>query len=156
MQNWKPIVFAALTATIVLCAATVCLAELSSGQTIYVPCYSHIYHGAKARPFDLTVTLSVRSTDTKGSMNLVAVDYYDTDGKLIRSFLQKPERLAPLATKEYIVDQIDSSGGSGANFIIRWTSEEIVNAPLVETVMIGTSSQQGISFTSRGVAIDTK
>ena len=30
----------------------------SQGQTIYVPAYSHIYHGVKTREFLLTVTLS--------------------------------------------------------------------------------------------------
>ncbi|MBT8367552.1 MAG: DUF3124 domain-containing protein, partial [Deltaproteobacteria bacterium] len=27
--------------------------QLSAGQTVYVPIYSHIYSGIKARPFDL-------------------------------------------------------------------------------------------------------
>jgi len=39
--------------------------ELSHGQTIYVPVYSHIYSGNKERPFFLTVTLSIRNIDPK-------------------------------------------------------------------------------------------
>lgn len=32
--------------------------RLSSGQTVYVPIYSHIYSGVKVRPFDLAATHS--------------------------------------------------------------------------------------------------
>lgn len=37
--------------------------ELSKGQRIYVPAYSHIYSGNKEKPFLLTVTLSIRNID---------------------------------------------------------------------------------------------
>lgn len=50
----------------------------------------------------------------------------------------------------------DRVGGSRANFIVKWKSEHIVNVPIIESVMIGTSSQVGISFTSRGQAIEEK
>jgi hypothetical protein len=38
---------------------------LSTGQTVYVPIYSHIYSGLKGRPFNLAATLSIRNTDPK-------------------------------------------------------------------------------------------
>lgn len=129
-------------------------AHLSKGQTIYVPVYSHIYHGIKARPFNLTVTVSVRNTDPRRSMTVTAADYYDTEGKLVRHFLDKPEVMPPLATREFIVDERDDAGGSGANCIVRWSAAESVNAPIVEAVMIGASSNQGISFTSAGRVIE--
>lgn len=137
----------------ILCAALVFVTvrpapaqELSVGQTVYVPAYAHIYHGAKARPFDLAVTLSIRNTDLKQSITLTSVDFYDTDGKLVKVHLIKPEKLPPLATREILVDERDSLGGSGANFIVRWHADQEVNAPIIESVMIGTQSQQGISF----------
>jgi hypothetical protein len=153
MCSWKARLLAGFAATIILAQAAVCFAEMSAGQTVYVPCYSHIYHGVKTSPFYLTVTLSVRNIDLKRSMYLASVDYYDTEGKMIRSYITNPELLPPLMTKEYIVDLVDTSGGSGANFIVRWSSEAIMNAPIIESVMVGTGSQQGVSFTSRGVAI---
>ena len=128
-------------------------AESSTGQTVYVPCYSHIYHGIKTRGIDLTITLSVRNTDPKRAVTVSSVDYYDTAGALVKRHLEKPLRLEPLMTAEYIVAQTDVSGGSGANFLVRWTSEAPASPLLVEAVMIGTSAQQGISFTSRGVAV---
>lgn len=121
-----------------------------TGQTLYVPCYSQIYHGIKTRPIDLTVTLSVRNTDPKRAITVTVVDYHDTSGKLIRRYLDAPVILGPLMTVEFIVGQTDNSGGSGANFLVRWNAPQPANPPMVETVMIGTSSQQGISFTSKG------
>jgi len=74
--------------------------------------------------------------------------------KLVRAYLNKPVKLAPFATKKYLVKEDDREGGSGANFVVKWNSEQPVHAPVIESVMIGTRSQQGISFTSRGVVIE--
>ena len=61
--------------------------------------------------------------------------------------------LGPLGSERYIIPQDDSSGGSGANFIVKWQAAAPANPPIIETVMIGTQSQLGISFTSRGQAL---
>ena len=127
--------------------------DKSSGQTIYVPAYSHIYHGNKEAPLLLSVTLSIRNIDVEHELVIAAVDYYDTQGNLIRRYAGEPVRLGPLGTQRYIIPQKDSSGGSGANFIVTWQADRAINPPLVETVMIGTQSQLGISFTSRGRAL---
>ncbi|MEF3697235.1 DUF3124 domain-containing protein [Desulfolutivibrio sp.] len=129
-------------------------ALLSKGQTIYVPVYSHIYHGIKARPFNLTVTVSVRNTDLRRPMTVLGADYYDTEGGLVRHFLDKPVTLPPLGTREFIVDERDEAGGSGANCIVRWSAAEAINVPVVEAVMIGASSNQGISFVCAGRVIE--
>jgi hypothetical protein len=123
-------------------------ARRSTGQTLYVPCYSHIYHGPKNRSLNLTVTLSVRNVDPKLPLVLTAVDYYDTEGRLIRHELPGPRTLGPLQTLEFMVHQRDSAGGSGANFMVTWRADAPVNAPLVEAVMISTESGLGVSFTS--------
>jgi len=143
---------AAALAVLALClnAARLPAAELSRGQTLYVPCYSHIYHGIKNLPINLTITLSVRNTDPDHALTLESVDYHDTAGKLRRRYLDKPLRLEPLASVEYVVGETDTSGGSGAKFMVRWSAEEPVEPLCAEAVMIGSSSQQGISFTSRG------
>jgi hypothetical protein len=127
--------------------------QSSMGQTVYVPIYSHIYSGIKARPFDLVATLSIRNTNLQTSINIVSVKYYDTAGKLIRDYLDGPIELNALASIRYIIKEKDKSGGSGANFIVTWQSEKSVNPPIIESVMIGTHSGQGISFVSRGQVI---
>jgi len=129
--------------------------ELSDAQIVYVPAYSHIYSGNNERPFLLTVTLSIRNIDPKHAITVTEVDYYETQGKRLKVYLDKPLTLKPLESVRYIIPEHDKSGGSGANFIVAWKSDKLVNPPIVETVMIGTKTQQGISFTSRGRVIIT-
>jgi hypothetical protein len=128
--------------------------QLFKGQTVYVPVYSHIYSGDREQPFYLAATLSIRNTDTMHAITLTAVDYYDSDGKFLKHYLDKAIPLSALATKRYVVPESDKSGGSGAKFIIKWQSEQSVAEPLVESVMISTKTQQGISFTSRGRVLE--
>ena len=121
----------------------------ATGQTVYVPVYSHIYHrGGMA--FLLEVTLSVRNTDRSAPITVTAVDYHDTQGRRLRKHLDRPLRLPPLATAEFLVEEEDESGGSGANFIVEWVSAAEVSEPVIEAVMIGTAGSQGISFLSPG------
>jgi len=128
---------------------------LSDGQIIYVPAYSHIYSGNNEKPFLLTVTLSIRNIDPKHQIKITKIDYYETQGKLLKKYLAKPEILNPLESLRFIIPENDKGGGSGANFLVEWKSEEFVNPPIVESIMIGTQNQQGVSFTSRGQVINT-
>jgi hypothetical protein len=128
--------------------------KLSAGQTVYVPIYSHIYSGVKGRPFDLAATLSIRNTDPLYPITLVSVKYYDSDGKLVEDhILKKPKQLSALVSARYVITEGDKTGGSGANFMVVWKSDQKVNPPIIEAVMIGTHSGQGISFLSRGQVI---
>jgi hypothetical protein len=127
--------------------------QLSSGQTVYVPIYSHIYSGVKGRPFDLAATLSIRNTNSQSPITLVSVKYYDSDGKLVEDYLKKPLQLNALVSTRYIITEDNKAGGSGANFMVAWKSDQNVNPPIIEAVMIGTHSGQGISFVSRGQVI---
>jgi hypothetical protein len=152
--------FCAMLGAVVLLTATATLAPaeshiaLSGGQTVYVPIYSHIYSGLKGRPFGLAATLSIRNTDPQNPITLVSVNYFDSEGKRVKKYLAKPIELAAMASTRYIVPEGDTTGGSGANFLVKWKSAKKVNPPLIEGVMIGTRSGQGISFISRGQAID--
>ncbi len=126
---------------------------LSAGQTVYVPIYSHIYSGLKGRPFNLAATLSIRNTDPKHPISVVSVKFYDSEGKLVKAYLDNPAELKAMASTRYILTEADTGGGSGANFLVKWKSKTNVNPPLIEGVMIGTRSGQGISFVSRGQVI---
>lgn len=130
-------------------------AGLSAGQMVYVPAYSHIYVGSNEQPFLLTVTLSIRNIDPGHSITITTVDYYETQGKFLKQYLTAPVTLNPLGSLRYVVPEKDKSGGSGANFIVKWQSDKPANAPIIETIMIGAQIQQGISFTSRGRPIIT-
>jgi len=129
--------------------------QLLKGQTVYVPVYSHIYSGDREQPFYLAATVSIRNTDRQHSIVVTAVDYYDSQGKFLKHYLEKDESLGAMATKRVVVPESDKSGGSGAKFIVSWRSDQPVAEPLIESVMISTKTQQGISFTSRGRVLNS-
>ena len=81
------------------------------------------------------------------------MEYYDSGGTLLKSYLSAPLELHKLATLRYVVKQSDKKGGSGANFIVKWQARQAVIPPLIESVMISAQRQIGISFTSRGKVI---
>ena len=126
---------------------------LSKGQTVYVPAYSHIYIGGKKRPFALAITLSIRNIDLDADITLSEVNYYGSKGKLIESFVEDAPSVKPQESVRFVIAEGDEGGGSGANFIVKWKSATEVNPPIIESIMIGAKSSQGISFTSRGRAI---
>lgn len=123
------------------------------GQTIYVPIYSHIYIRDKSLTMNLAATLSIRNTDAQNPIRVTSVRYYDTNGKLIKKYISSPLRILPMATAEFIIAPNDTSGGSGANFIVEWAATIHVTEPIVEAVMIGEAYQQGISFIGTGKII---
>lgn len=129
-------------------------AELSAGQVVYAPLYSHIYSGDRERPLLLAATLSIRNTDPIHPITIVSVNYHDSEGKLLKHYLDSPVTLKAVQTTRYVVKQSDKAGGSGANFYVTWKAEVPVNPPIIESIMIGTQNQLGISFTSRGQVIE--
>ena len=128
--------------------------KLSAGQTVYVALYSHIYSGNKENPLYLAATLSVRNTSFEKPISILTVDYYDSAGKLLKKYLKEPAALGPMGSIRYVIPEAEKKGGSGANFIVKWVSDTPLTPPLIESIMIGTKSQQGISFTSRGQVIE--
>lgn len=90
--------------------------------------------------------LSIRNTDQKGTITITKADYYDSEGKLIENYLPEPIQLKPLASTHLYIREADSTGGSGAHFIVKWESKESVNKPIIEGIMTGLRSGQGVSF----------
>jgi hypothetical protein len=127
--------------------------NLSLGQTVYVPMYSAIRIGEQGHAFHLATTLCIRNTDRTGAMNLVSVDYHGSDGKLLKRFVDTPLQLAPLESKDFFIKASDMSGGLYPSFLVQWKSAAKISEPVVEGVMIGDRSGQGISFISRGRVI---
>lgn len=123
------------------------------GHLMYIPAYSHIYHHV-GESFQLATTLSIRNTDHETPVTIRSVRYHDTNGRMARDFLTAPEVVAPLSTLEFVVEETDVSGGSGASFLVAWDADRPVSGPLMEAVMISTRLGQGISFTSRGVPVE--
>ncbi len=122
---------------------------------IYLPIYSHIYQRFENRTFNLTVTVSIRNTSLTDSVYILKADYFNTNGDNIRQYLKSPIFLKPMETIELIIEEADKEGGSGANFIFNWAAKEPDNVPLCEAVMISTYGQQGLSFLTRGISINS-
>jgi hypothetical protein len=97
--------------------------------------------------------LSVRNTDLHNSLTVISTKYYDNNGKELKEYVQTPITLNPLASRRFVVEEGDESGGFGANFIVKWKAEKDINPPIVESVMIGLKSGQGISFVCQGKVI---
>ena len=117
-------------------------------QTLYVPAYSHIYIRDAQRSMNLATTLSIQNTSLDTPLKLSSIDYYDSAGDRVRSYLDTTRTLDPLGSTYVVVETDDIRGGVGANFLVRWHAEMPVPPPVVETVMISTASTLGISFRS--------
>lgn len=122
----------------------------SIGQLIYVPVYSHIYQRNRQRTFNLTTTLSIRNADPYRPFTITDVAYYDSNGNEIQKYVQSGQKIEPMASTSFVIEEADLRGGVGANFLVQWESEEPIFPPVIEAVNISTSQQQGISFLSVG------
>lgn len=114
--------------------------ELSSGQTLYLPVYSHIWHGdrtgAEGAPLkiQLSALVSLRNTSLKTPIRIISARYYNTEGRLLNEYLIKPAVIKPMGTIELFVERKESEGGSGANFLIQWDAAVPTNPPMVQAV----------------------
>lgn len=127
-----------LILTLAIASNAMAADELSSGQTLYLPIYSKIWHGDRVadHPADslLSALVSIRNTSLKTPIRILSARYYGTDGKLLGEYLQKPALVNAMGTLELFVERREAEGGSGANFVIRWDSAAPTNPPLVEAV----------------------
>lgn len=127
--------------------------SLKSGST-YLSVYSQIYSRSEHRTQDLTATVSMRNINVADTIFILKATYFDTKGNEIRNYINKPIFLGPMETVEIVIDEIDKEGGTGANFLFDWKMAKNVNEPFFEAVMISTSGQQGLSFTTQGRRIN--
>lgn len=121
------------------------------GKT-YLSVYSEIYSITEHKKSSLTATISMRNTSEE-LIFIHSAKFYDTHGELIRNYFEHPIYLNPLETVEIIIDETDDQGGTGGNFIFEWQKTLSSSEPLFESIMISTTGQQGLSFTSQGVRI---
>jgi len=132
---------------------------LSSGQSIYLPIYSHMLYGnlgrsGRASQVLLSALVSIRNTDMRRPLRILSARYYDTHGKLLGERVPAPTILPPLGTLELFVELNDASGGSGANFIITWDSDAPVNPPLVEALHANMDGGKAVIFMTQSVPIN--
>lgn len=127
--------------------------DLKYFETDYLPIYSSIYYQDGTKKFPITATVSIRNTSMTDSAFILSARYYDSYGKAIHSYLESTLLLSPLESIELVVEEKDIEGGVGANFIIEWAAPAYSDQLLIQSIMIGTYSQQGISFLTRAKVI---
>ena len=125
----------------------------SQGQEIYVAAYCKVYYGLKGQSFPLVTTLLFHNTDPENPLEITSASYYNHEGALVAECLEQPVKLAPLGAWEYLVKKPVETGSSGSCFVVRWQSQAKISPPIVESVMISSTGQQGISFSSTGRVI---
>ena len=64
-----------------------------------------------------------------------------------------PVVLPPLGTLELFVELNDASGGSGANFIIKWDADSPINPPLVESLHANMDGGKAVVFMTQSVPV---
>ena len=135
---------------------------LSTGQSLYLPVYSPLYHGdvdpRTGKPSETLVSthVSIRNTDPRVAMKVISARYYNTEGKLLREFLTAPQVIPPYGTHELYVARSDFSGGSGANFVIDWSAERPINPPLVEALHADIREARTLLFVTTARPIQTR
>jgi len=146
-----------LTSLWLLMSCTLALSQTppgrSLGQNLYLPIYSHIWHGdtiadgERAKTL-VSVSVSIRNTDPVKSIHIISAQYYDTHGKKLKEYVTSPQTIGPMGTHELFVPRSDDTGGSGANFVIAWKSDAPASPPMVEGLHANLPAGRSLAFIS--------
>ena len=156
--GWRAVALAAA----LLGAASVAPAQEARppvrAQTLYLPIYSHMLYGnlgknGRASSVLLSALVSIRNTDQKRPLRILSARYYDTNGKLLGERVPVPLAIPPLGTLELFVELNDASGGSGANFIVKWDAEQPLSPPLVEALHANMDGGKAVIFMTQSTPV---
>jgi hypothetical protein len=124
-------------------------------ETDYVPIYSDIYYSNGTKRYPLTATISIRNISLTDSAYLLSAVYYDSYGNRLKDYVDSTFLVSPLESIEFVVEDVENVGGAGANFIIEWGGTSYSEQLFIQSVMIGTYEQQGISFVTEAIVINS-
>jgi hypothetical protein len=130
--------------------------DLNYCEKNYLPVYSEIYHMDGRHSFKLATTVSIRNSSMTDSAYVFTATHYDSYGKKLAEYVDKPVLLTPLESIEFVVHDDGPIGGAGDNFIIDWGAVKYSNQLLIQAIMIGTYNQQSVSFLSNAKVIERK
>lgn len=129
-----------------------------TGQTLYLPIYSHLWFGNYDRKgvpsmHPLSALVSIRNPDAGRPIRVTSARYYDTQGKLLKEYVPAPRAVPPLGAFELFIERNDLGGGSGASFVITWNSEAPAVVPVIEAVHVDVIGNRTLSFVTQARAI---
>lgn len=130
--------------------------DIVTGQHIFVPAYSDVFIGDAGQTIQMAITLLIHNTDPDDEIIIESVQYFNTDGEMVREFIEQPVTLRAMATTGFVVNASNSSGGWGANFTVSWGAPTPVYEPVVEALMVNTSMAMGVSFVSQGRVVSER
>lgn len=125
--------------------------SFSTVEQYYVPVYSSIYGATGRHEYYLTATLSIRNIGYTDSLYISKIYYYDSNGNLLKKYLDSTALLKPMASMEVVIPTNEKEGGAGANFVVECLGNNILNEPLIQTVM--TTSDLRVGFSTNAVKI---
>lgn len=129
-------------------------AQMKFNDTIYVPIYSNIYVDKQNQKRLLAATLSIRNTSFSDSLFVTKINYFNTEGTLVKNYINNPISLPPMASINYVIEKEDDTGGSGANFIVALSGKNDYYRPIIQAIMIGENGEnKGFSFSTDGYSI---
>jgi Protein of unknown function (DUF3124) len=124
--------------------------NLGVSGAFYVPVYSSVSMSQGKVRADFSVTLSIHNASETRPLVLRRIAYFDTNGKMVESYLKAPVALKPFATIEVFVPTTDVRGGTGANFVVDWAATGEIAEPVVEALMFGGLGSGHYAFISQG------
>lgn len=126
------------------------------GQILYLPVYSSFPDFMDSSKFDMSAFLAFHNTDFRRSVTITRVQYFNSKGQLVHDFLKDGHiEINPLETVDYYIPYRDQSG-TGANFLIEWMSDSLVNEPLVESITYSLKNQQTVAVLSHGKILNER
>lgn len=126
------------------------------GQLLYMPVYSNVPYQIDTIKFNMSAFIAIHNTDMTYPIKLTKVLYFDQGGKLVNDYLKKGNiKIDPLATRDYYVPYADQSG-TGANFLVEWVADSLVNEPLIESVTTCLKPNNTVAILSKGKILKEK
>jgi hypothetical protein len=136
--------------------AQLAAAELPTSGTIFVPAYRSFYqiYGSTRDSYPLTSTTFLHNIDPKQTIEILAIDFYDSSGKLLKHLLDTPLSIKSQNSREITLQiRTQPDEDCGTHLIVRWKSNQPANPPLVEVLMVGQVLNRGISFLTQGCEV---
>ena len=104
----------------------------------------------RPRDTDACYEICLRTGDAGGDASRL-----HTDPRVLGEVWMAPY-LSYAPDLSFVIEDDDRTGGSAPSFIVEWIADAPVSDPIIHSVMIGTMSQQGISFLGEGVVLESR
>jgi hypothetical protein len=125
------------------------LDETLERKSFYLPVYSHMYISSE-NYMKLNISLSIRNTDLSEDLYIESIDYYNTEGKLVKNYISQPHILKPMGTVDFLVELDDMSGGNGAKFLVKFVNKSNVSKPIIQGIMSNIVGNNQVVFITDG------